>query len=243
MERGSSHHAPRVDDELAAESEPMLHGGALSGRDREDREPEVPAADEDGANPDFGGLDAEPEVPAHSEVLARSELATWLLPSAFPARAATLATVARKQGAPDDLATSLDALTDLRIYETVGELWTALGGTHEQRTPPEPHADADVAAEPDAEEEAAAEPELDTTRTTSGRGPRAGDVPTVEPVGVAALAPTGAIPLPPEPESTAAAAVRLITLPPRIALAGARVFGHVVGRGIAVVTGSDRRSS
>ena len=86
MERGSSHHAPRVDDELAAESAPMLHGATLSGRDHEDLEPEVPAADEEGANPGPTGSDAEADVPAHDEVLARSELARWLLPSSFPAR-------------------------------------------------------------------------------------------------------------------------------------------------------------
>ena len=164
MERGSSHHAPRVDDELATEAASMLHGHVLSGRDREDLEPEVPAADEEGASPDIGITAPEPEieadVPAHGEVLTRSELARWLLPSSFPARAATLTAVAR---------------------------------THEQR-PTAP--------------EAAVDPE-----------------PTTEPIVVAALAPTGAVPLPPESDSTTGTVIRLLALPPRLAIAAAREIG------------------
>ncbi len=211
MERGSSHHAPRVDDELAAESASMLHGSVLSGRDREDLEPEVPAADEEGASPDFSGTDVDPDIPAHDEILARSELARWLLPSSFPARAATLAAVAAKQGAPDDVVTSLEAVTDTRILETVGDLWSALGGVHEQRVPSSTHERTD------------------------------------EPVVVSAIAPTGTVPVDSGSDagtgSLADGLVHLITLPPRIALAAVREVGHVVGRGIASVTGSDHPSS
>jgi hypothetical protein len=225
----------------------MLHGGVLSAREREDLEPEVPAGDEEGANPDLVGPDADPEVPAHDEVLARSELARWLLPSSFPARAATLAAVARKQGAPDDVVEPLEALTGTRIFETVGELWTALGGTHEERTAPEPAGDRVADVEPTATRapdvlQPVVEAVLDAT-AESDRAPSSSFEPTDEPVVVAAIAPTGALPLPSEPESAMATVVRLVTLPPRIAIATARGFGHLLHRGIAAVTGSDHPSS
>jgi hypothetical protein len=241
MERGSSHHAPRIDDELAAESAPMLHGATLSGRDREDLEPEVPAADEEGANPDFSGSDAEPDVPSHDEVLARSELARWLLPSSFPARAATLAAVAAKQGAPDDVVSSLEGVTEKRIFETVGELWAALGGTHEQRAPAEPDVEPTATRAPDVRQPVV-EAVLDATDDNE-RAPSNPFEATGEPVVVAAIAPTGASPLPEPPTSVTETVVRLVALPPRIAIAAARGIGHAVGRGIAAVTGSDHPSS
>jgi hypothetical protein len=246
MERGSSHHAPRIDDELAAESAPMLHGATLSARDREDLEPEVPAADEEGASPEVLVSDAEPDVPAHDEVLARSELARWLLPSSFPARAATLAAVAAKQGAPGDVVSSLEGIADTRIFETVGELWTALGGTTEQRTPAEPEVEPTATREPDALQPVV-EAVLDATDDFEPAPSNTVD-PTDAPVVVAAIAPTGASPIPeapssttePEaPSSTTETVVRLVTLPPRIALAAVRGISHVVGRSIAAVTGSD----
>jgi len=135
MERGSAHHAPRVDDELAHESAPLLHGSVLTGRDREDLEPEAPTLEESVAVPEPGGPGR--DVLAHQDVLARSELARWLLPSAFPARASALATVARNQDAPESVVARLEALGRTEIFETVGELWTALGGTeeHHSRSP------------------------------------------------------------------------------------------------------------
>jgi len=66
---------------------------------------------------------------------------------------------------------------------------------------------------------------------------------TEEPVTVAAISPTGAAPLPEESDSIGDTVVHLITLAPRVALATVRGITHVVGRGIASVTGSDRPSS
>lgn len=207
MERGSAHHAPRVDDELAQESASLLHGSAVAGRDREDLEPEAPTAEEEIPAAEPGGSEPGTDIPAHAEVLARSELARWLLPSAFPARAATLATVARKQGAPDDVLERLVALPETRIFETVGELWEALGGRHEQRPAPEP------------------EPHVEPT-------PRAPLTPPSPP-------PIGSVPDPDEHQSPAETVVRLVTLPPRIALATIRVLGRAVGHAVSAISGSD----
>jgi hypothetical protein len=133
MERGSAHHGPRVDDELAAESAALLHGAVVSGRDREDLEPEAPTAEEQLPVPAPGGPDADGVGPTHADVIARSELARWLLPSAFPATSAELATVARENEAPEAVVDALDGFRSPRRFETVGELWTALGGAPEHR--------------------------------------------------------------------------------------------------------------
>ena len=134
MERGSAHHGPRVDDELANESAALLHGAVAPAREREDLEPEALTAEEQIPVPEPGG--AEPaDGPSHADVIARSELARWLLPSAFPATAAELAAVARENDAPPAVTESLDGVRTERRFETVGELWTALGGTPEQRPP------------------------------------------------------------------------------------------------------------
>jgi hypothetical protein len=215
MERGSAHHAPRVDDELAQESAPILHGSVLGGRDREDLEPEAPTEEEQLAVPEPGGFEPGADVPAHADVLARSELARWLLPSAFPARAATLATVASKQGAPDEVVAPLVALPATRIFETVGELWEALGGVHEQRTAPEP----------EQSHAARADPTTPAARRTASPPP------------VSSVLPTD------EPASPAEILVGLVTLPPRIALAAVRVFARALGRGISAITDGERSTS
>jgi hypothetical protein len=151
MERGSAHHGPRIDDELANESAPLLHGSVLPVREHEDLEPEALTAEEEVAIPLPGRPDTNIDGPTHADVIARSELARWLLPSAFPANAATLASVAREQGAPADVTATLDGLSTAQRFETVGELWATLGGTPEHRPTAEsdaPPRDAAVRAMP-----------------------------------------------------------------------------------------------
>ena len=108
MERGSAQHGSRVDDELAHEAEAVVHGSIVPGRDREELEPEALTADEQVPMPETTPSDSGPAVPTHAQIVARSELARVLLPSAFPANAATLAGVARGQDAPDDAVTELN---------------------------------------------------------------------------------------------------------------------------------------
>jgi hypothetical protein len=154
MERGSAQHGSRLDDELAHEAAAVVHGAVVPSRERGELEPEALTEDEQVPSGAF--------EPAHAQVVARSELAGWLLPSAFPAGAATLAEVARGQDAPDEMLTALGSLPAAAVYETVGELWVALGGETEHRAT---HADEPVAVDaaptPDAHRTALVAPPPD----------------------------------------------------------------------------------
>jgi hypothetical protein len=135
VERGSTQHGSRVDDELAHETRPMTQGAPLESRVEEEFEKEGPADGEPMPDARLAG-DRSPPVPAMSldEVEARSELARHLEPGRFPARPAELVAMATEQHAPDEMVLALARLPD-QAYETVGEVWVALGGHHERRTP------------------------------------------------------------------------------------------------------------
>jgi hypothetical protein len=228
MERGSNQHGARVDDELAHESDALLHSSAIAGREREDLEPEALTAEEELALIELPGSEASAEsteMPAHADVIARSELARWLLPSAFPARAATLATVARRQHAPDEVVASLESLGTTGIFETVGELWVALGGREERR------ATADDAEPPPA-------PELEPAPAhVAALAPPPADAPRpVTEIGTAPVTTPPSRPVVEDGEPLLEVLFHLITLPPRIALGTVRLLGHALGRGVAAIT-------
>lgn len=140
MERGSVQHGARLDEALAEGSELLLRGGAMA--EREDRQPELPAEDEPAERRTHDAAVASGPDPA--EVRERSELARWLPLSRFPADAATLIAGARGEGAPADVIAELEVLPADVHYETVGEVWRALGGPVEVR-------DADAEVAPDAD--------------------------------------------------------------------------------------------
>jgi hypothetical protein len=142
VERGSVQHGARLDDELAAGSDALTAGATVSARERADLDPEAPTVDEldlSATRPDLDG-----GTPVW--VTARSELARWLLPSSFPADATVLLEGAEDLGAPDEVLLLLGSLEPLTRYETVGEVWIALGGAHETRAGVERPEDAPDAA-------------------------------------------------------------------------------------------------
>jgi len=66
------------------------------------------------------------------EAAARSEIARYLEPSAFPARTDQLIAAARERFATDEVIALLETLPD-DTYENVQEVWVALGGDVEAR--------------------------------------------------------------------------------------------------------------
>lgn len=141
VERGSVQHGARLDEELAEGSELALRGGGMT--EREDLQPELPGGDETTDVRVPPGSEA-PNGPDPDAVHDRSELARWLQPSRFPADALALVRSAREDGAPDAVLAELAALPADVHYETVGEVWRALGGEVEVRG-----GDAEVAADTD----------------------------------------------------------------------------------------------
>jgi hypothetical protein len=148
MERQSTTHSPRIDDEMKHETRSMTAGAPVESRANEQRMMEAPADGEpfpDARVRDGDDPRADDEVLlGRDEVEARSELASYLRPSAFPASGPELLAIADDENAPSWVLDFLGRLPGDRSYETFGEVWTALGGNREERVhsaPPAPSGD------------------------------------------------------------------------------------------------------
>ena len=130
MERETTKHSPRIDDQMVHETSGLLQGRTF-GEGREEGYTQESPEDDAGA-----GRRPEVEI-QHSpvqpdEVELRSDLAVSLRPSAFPATADQLRAVAREEFAPEPVLDLLDGLPD-GTYQTVAEIWEATGGETERR--------------------------------------------------------------------------------------------------------------
>ena len=131
MERGSDKHSPRVDEELDHETRSLQQGAPIESRVEEFREQEGPG--EDQPTPESrlsegrtGSLDLD-------DAEARSDIARYLDPSAFPADRDGLLDTAEANNAPEVVLERLQALPAGRTYERLPDVWAALGGTVEHR--------------------------------------------------------------------------------------------------------------
>jgi Protein of unknown function (DUF2795) len=152
MERESSLHGPRVDDELAKEVDSLTHGAPIESRIEENRTMEEDAAERD-PEVEFvvahAGDRADDTGITHRETLERSELGRHLRPSLFPADRDAVIACAIAEDAPSTLVTQLRGLPE-RTYDNTEAVWEALGGHHERspRAQPRP-AHGDDRAQPD----------------------------------------------------------------------------------------------
>ncbi|WP_213450504.1 DUF2795 domain-containing protein [Rhizomonospora bruguierae] len=134
MERGSSKHGPRVDEQMAAEVRGQTQGNAPAGaRAEEWHEPEPAGDDQPEATliPDGERRGSAPAGMTAEEVEQRSELGRFLPMSDWPGDAAGLRAAARERKAPDRVLALLDRLPEDRHYRTVAEVWAALGHANE----------------------------------------------------------------------------------------------------------------
>lgn len=127
MERGSDTHGPIMDDELRRQTEGMERGAPVESRAEEQREEAAPGDDERtsdqrlrGGRPE--GLDA---------VEARSDLARFLQPSAFPADREGLLASARETRAPAEILRALEGLPASKVYDNVQSVWADVVGRDE----------------------------------------------------------------------------------------------------------------
>ena len=135
MERGSDKHSARMDDALEAEVHGMMtagretrgeawHSAEPSGEDQ----PDVDLA------PDGTLAGGVPDGMTESDVEARSELATFLGRSVWPATGQLLLETAQTNEAPDRVLDLLRRLPSGREYVNVQDAWAALqGGVEEHR--------------------------------------------------------------------------------------------------------------
>jgi hypothetical protein len=118
----SNKHGPRVDDELAHETESLTRGAPIEARVEESREQEGPG-DEDF---DTDARSGPPGSLGADDVEARRELSRHLRPSVFPAGRDELVAEAEEQDAPAAVSAALAGLPAGFTFATLGEVWAAL---------------------------------------------------------------------------------------------------------------------
>ena len=135
MERGSSKHSPRVDEEMGHEVEGMMRAERPT---RAEEWKEAEPAGEDQRDPGrrdepVGRQPAPPPGMTGAEVELRSELAAALTRAAFPNDESGLLGHLVDTDAPDRLRELVRQLPSGRVYQNVGEVAEALGLHREDR--------------------------------------------------------------------------------------------------------------
>ncbi|MEU1602729.1 DUF2795 domain-containing protein [Micromonospora matsumotoense] len=134
MERGSSKHAPRVDDQMSQEVSGLVQGPGTGGsRVEEFREAEPAGEDQPGATTAPAGdlRTGTPQGMTSEDVEARSRLGRFITMTALPGDRLALIANARENEAPDDLVAALERLPEGTRFQTISEVWAALGHRNE----------------------------------------------------------------------------------------------------------------
>ena len=126
MDRGSSKHSPRLDEEMEQETATIRHDGQPA-HTQEWRQTEP--FDEEPLSLDLPGDQAPGTPPGMTEagVELRADIAIWLEPGKLPADRDGMLGQARESGAPDGVLDALSRLPAGRQFSTVGEIVRALG--------------------------------------------------------------------------------------------------------------------
>jgi Protein of unknown function (DUF2795) len=124
----SDKHSPRVDEELEHEIQGMLKSGHAT-RSEEFREVEPVAEGEPdtATSPDSTLIGGVPVGMTEDAVVARAELARWLVRADFPSDGPGLVEAALDHRAPDAVVDELQRLPEGETYERVGDVVRALG--------------------------------------------------------------------------------------------------------------------
>ena len=131
MQRDSSKHSPRLDDEMEEEDQTILRSGQPPRTEEwRETEPFDPAHLEtelpEGEEP------AAPRGMTPADVERRADIARWLPPHKLPADRGTLVEFLQHEGAPDDVADAIASLPAGRKFATIGEIVRALGIPYEE---------------------------------------------------------------------------------------------------------------
>jgi Protein of unknown function (DUF2795) len=133
VDRGSSKHSARLDEELGREVRTQLGESPEIGRDQEWRQVE-PSADGD---PDVSRVPHPDTNPGTrmgpDDVAGRNRLGRYLHRSVFPADRTTLIATARTLRAPDVVLAELARLPADERFDTVARVWQALGHPLDER--------------------------------------------------------------------------------------------------------------
>jgi hypothetical protein len=133
MERRTDKHAPRVDENLVQETEPLERGAPVESRAEEYREQEPAGDDQPVPDARLAGGRATAASLDSDEAEARSQLAASLSPSTFPADRDALLASARDNHAPEAVIRQLARLPGDQVFENVQAVWQTLGGHADRR--------------------------------------------------------------------------------------------------------------
>lgn len=136
LERGNTKHGPHVDEQMADEVRGMVQGGPADGRAEEWREMEPAGEDQPDATlaPQGSRRGGAPAPLTAEEVEARSRFGMYLPRSILPADRGDLLRAAEENAAPDAVLAELRRLPDDGVrFETVSQVWAALGHHNEER--------------------------------------------------------------------------------------------------------------
>ncbi|PWR07058.1 hypothetical protein DKT68_20580 [Micromonospora acroterricola] len=134
MERGNSKHGPRIDEQMSQEVSGLVQGPGTGGsRVEESRVPEPAGEDQPEATTAPAGelRTGAPKGMSSEDVEQRSRLGRFITMSALPGDRAGLVANARDNDAPDDIVAALERLPEGIRYQTVSEVWAALGNKNE----------------------------------------------------------------------------------------------------------------
>jgi hypothetical protein len=130
VDRRSSKHGPRLDDELKREVESIEKGAPVEAHVQEGREKEPPGEGEPTASvePSLGGLPGD-------AVVARRELSRHLRLTVFPGTRDELVAEAKENDAPDAVLDALAKLEPGAVFGTMHQVWEALAGSSPDEPP------------------------------------------------------------------------------------------------------------
>ncbi|RZU74672.1 uncharacterized protein DUF2795 [Micromonospora kangleipakensis] len=134
MERGNSKHSPRVDDNMSQEVAGLVQGpGAGGSRVEESRQPEPAGEDQPEPKTVTAGASrgGNPQGMSMDDVEGRSRLGRFITMTALPGDRAALIANAQQNAAPADIIAALEGLPEGIRYQTISEVWAALGHKNE----------------------------------------------------------------------------------------------------------------
>jgi hypothetical protein len=134
MERGNSKHGVKLDDQMAHEVRGLTQGG-VDTRVDEALNAEPSGEDQPSVSLIPGGAltGGAPPGMTYEEVEQRSRLGRYIPMASLPGDRDRLIVGASELNAPDDVLAELARLPAGEEYQTVSEIWAALGHHNEER--------------------------------------------------------------------------------------------------------------
>jgi hypothetical protein len=131
MERGNTKHGVQLDEQMAQEVRGIVQGAGSDSRVEEFHDPEPPGEDQPSGRGRFEG--GAPPGMTYDEVEERSRLGRFIPRHVLPGDRERLILGANELNAPDDIIDQLAQLPPDETFQTVAEIWAALGHSNEER--------------------------------------------------------------------------------------------------------------